>query len=146
MKPQEAITVLKSSLEMARHNKDVFEKTFPSQKSNYSIDIEVYEMAISALEKQIPKKPKHIHKEYDKHDWHKKSDGTVNEDYWEYECHSGVQCKRCGETVCTLCHEDYDEYAEECVIDKYLCPVCKKTVYKDVYCKCGQKLDWSDTE
>ena len=55
MKPQEAITVLKSSLEIARHNKDVFEKAFPSQKSNYRIDIEVYEMAISALEKQIPK-------------------------------------------------------------------------------------------
>ena len=108
---------------------------------------EAKRMVCEAAKKQIPKKPIHIHEEYDKHDWHKKSDGTVDDFYWDSDIHSGVQCKRCGEIVCTLCHEDYDEEAGKCVIDKHLCPNCKRGVGKFKHCPdCGQALDWSDTE
>lgn len=101
-----------------------------------------------AVEKQIPKKPIHKHEEYDKHDWYKNSDGTVDDFHFEFENHSGVQCKRCGETVCTLCYEDYDKAAGKCVIDEHRCPQCNALVssYNKFCHKCGQALDWSDTE
>lgn len=111
------------------------------------ISKDCYKAIRKALEKRIPQKPIHIHEEYDKHDWYKNSDGTVDDYHWEYEYCSGVQCKRCGQAVCTLCHEDYDEEAGKCVIDKHLCPNCKRGVGKYKYCPdCGQALDWSDTE
>lgn len=103
--------------------------------------------AIEALEKQIPKKVIHIHQEHEKHDWYKNSDGTVDDFHFEYGYHSGVQCKRCGKTVCTICHEDYDEEAGKCIIDEYHCPSCNKHIAKYKYCPdCGQALDWSDNE
>lgn len=133
MTPQEAIYILKyTPVTLGRNEKTTI--------SEYNA---MLNLAEEALEKQIPKKPIHIHKEYDKHDWHKNSDGTVDENYWEYDIHSGVQCKRCGKTVCTLCYEDYDEEAEECVIDENLCPNCKRTIGKSKYCSdCGQALCW----
>jgi hypothetical protein len=70
--------------------------------------VEEIEMGINALEKQTPQKPIHIHEEYEKHDWQKKQDGTVDDWAWDNDVHSGVICNRCYETVCTLCHEDYD--------------------------------------
>lgn len=112
---------------------------YDDSESSKAID-----MAIEALEKQIPKKPIHIHEEFDKHDWHKNKDGTVDKCAFEYEYHIGVVCKRCGESVCVLCHEDYDEYAGKCVIDKDNCPACGKRVSSIDKCcrRCGQALDW----
>ena len=101
----------------------------------------------NCIEKQIPKKPKHIYKEYDKHDWYKNSDGTVDDLAFEFENHSGVQCKRCGKTVCTLCYEDYDKEAGKCIKDEYHCPNCKRYTYKDKYCPdCGQALLWESED
>ena len=57
---EEAIKIFRRQLEIANKNVADFEKTFKNQKSNYRYDVELYELAISALEKQIPKKPKAI--------------------------------------------------------------------------------------
>lgn len=102
--------------------------------------------AISALEKQIPKKPKHIHKEYEKHQWKKDKKGNVDEWAWDNDYCHGAICKRCREpSDCVDCYEEYDK--GPCVIDKHVCPSCKKTVYHEKHCdNCGQALDWSDTE
>lgn len=54
---EEAIKIFRRQLEIANKNVADFEKTFKNQKSNYRYDVELYELAISALEKQIPKKP-----------------------------------------------------------------------------------------
>ena len=57
---EEAIKIFRRQLEIANKNVADFEKTFKNQKSNYRYDVELYELAISALEKQIPKKPTDI--------------------------------------------------------------------------------------
>lgn len=54
---EEAIKIFRRQLEIANKNVADFEKTFKNQKSNYRYDVELYELAISALEKQIPKNP-----------------------------------------------------------------------------------------
>ncbi len=108
--------------------------------------LQIYNTAVQALGKQIPKKPKHIHKEYEKHEWKKDEDGNI--DLWamEYEHHNGPRCERCGESYCAHCNPDYDD--EPCITDKNYCPTCGKSVYsfeKKSFCvHCGQPLDWSD--
>ena len=107
---------------------------------------EYFNMIRQALEKQIPMKPIHIHIEHDKHDWKKNSDGTIDEIAFQDEFHTGVVCKRCHESVCILCHEDYDDFAGKCIEDYHNCPSCYKAVRgNDMYCNnCGQALDWGD--
>lgn len=61
---EEAIKIFRRQLEIANKNVADFEKTFKNQKSNYRYDVELYELAISALEKQIPKKPINIRGAY----------------------------------------------------------------------------------
>lgn len=65
---------------------------------------EAITLAKAAMEKQIAKKPKHIHEEYEKHLW--KTDARGNVDEWAFEsgfC-KGVLCLRCGETECVHCN------------------------------------------
>ena len=104
--------------------------------------------AIEALEKQIPKKPVHIHEEYEKHDWQKDEDGNVDEFAFEWDYHNGVACNRCYTTYCVHCDPDYDEKCDKCIIDYNKCPKCGRKVTKSgKYCDdCGQALDWSDGE
>lgn len=104
------------------------------------------EVAINALEKQIPKKPKHTYIKHGKHTWRKDENGETDDFAWEYDYHNGVVCEVCGETVCVYCNPDYDKL-EDCEEDIYNCPSCNEGVcYCQKLCDCGQKLDWSDEE
>ena len=97
-----------------------------------------------ALEKQIPKKPIHIHEVYPKHDWARDKNGEI--DMWAMDVgfHNGPMCKRCYHSVCEHCEPDWDE--DECVVDEDRCPSCNKAfAFKPKFCKdCGQALDWSE--
>lgn len=103
--------------------------------------------AIKALEKQIPKKPIHIHEVYPKHDWKLDEDGEI--DLWAMSvgyC-NGPVCKRCHTSVCEICNPDYDK--EECEVDEMHCPGCNEEIdwpyEKNKFCRnCGQALDWSN--
>lgn len=98
-----------------------------------------------ARERQRAKKPGHFHKKYGKHKWRRMENGEIDECAWDFGNHNGVACEICGETVCVLCNPNYDEL-DDCEEEYWICPNCAKKIYcKDEYCKCGQRLDWSDT-
>lgn len=105
---------------------------------------EALDMAIKALEKQIPKKPIHKREEFPTHDWVKNSDGSIDE--WAVDCgfHNGPMCKRCGHSFCVHCVEDVEkELSATCEYSYYLCPTCGEEVdYKEHHCKCGQAIEW----
>lgn len=99
----------------------------------------------SALEKQIPKNPIHIHEEYEKHQWRKNDNGEVDEWAFSSGYCNGVVCERCHDVECVICNPDYDN--KPCIIDKYLCPLCHlELLPNEHHCKCGQTLDWSKEE
>lgn len=104
-------------------------------------ELEVVEQAIN---KQIPKKLLHIHEAHPKHDWMLDEDGKI--DMWASESgfHNGPMCKRCYHSVCVHCDPDWNE--DECIIDKYHCPNCNKTISRCLkFCdNCGQALDWNE--
>lgn len=110
--------------------------------------IDAFDVAVSALEKQVPKKPIHRHEEYPKHQWQKDDDGNIDECAFLEQYHTGVRCERCRKTVCALCNPNYDE--DKCITDFYLCPTCNEKLSKydsPNGCKsCLQRLDWSDVE
>ena len=104
------------------------------------------DVAIQALEKQIPKKPKSTHIKYGKHTWAKKENGEIDDFAWDYEYHNGVVCEVCGKTVCVHCNPQYDRLTD-CEDEYYNCPSCGKKIFSAYkYCDCGQKIDWSDKE
>ena len=113
-------------------------------QGNAGEHIKSIEVAINALEKQIPKKPKHTLIKHGKHTWRKNKDGYVDDFAWDFSYHNGVVCEVCGETVCVNCNPKYDELTD-CEEEYWDCPYCEKKIhYKSNYCDCGQKLDWSD--
>lgn len=77
-KVREAIGKLQVGIQ-GKREKIKFNKAFYPKQDNIQLeeDITVYEIAIEALEKQLPKKPKHIHVNYGKHLWKKNADGSV---------------------------------------------------------------------
>ena len=96
----------------------------------------------AAVEKQIPKKPKHTYIKHGKHTWKKDKNGEIDNFAWGFDYHNGVVCEVCGKTVCVHCNPDYNEL-DDCEVNTYSCPVCDKEVdYRQKYCDCGQKLDW----
>lgn len=103
---------------------------------------------LDAYEKQIPKKPTHIHEEYEKHQWKKKKNGEVDDWAWGSGYCNGVVCERCGETICVHCNPNYDD--EPCIVDKDLCPNCGKQVWscehKNYCSECGQALKWGEED
>ena len=104
------------------------------------------ELAINALEKQIPKKPKSTHIKYGKHTWAKKENGEIDDFAWDYEYHNGVVCEVCGKTVCVHYNPQYDRLTD-CEDEYYNCPSCGKKIFSAYkYCDCGQKIDWGDEE
>lgn len=108
--------------------------------------IKSIEIAIQALEKQIPKNPNHKYIKYGRHKWKKDEYGKIDDLAWKYKFCNGVVCERCGESVCVHCNPDYDKL-DDCEANIYSCPFCDKKVgYRQKYCDCGQKLDWSDEE
>ena len=95
----------------------------------------------AAVEKQIPKKPKHTYIKHGKHTWKKDKNGEIDNFAWDFDYHNGVVCEVCGETVCVHCNPNYDKL-EDCEENIYSCPVCGKEVYyNQKHCDCGQKLD-----
>lgn len=108
--------------------------------------IEAYGIVIDTLEKQMPKKPIHIHEEYPKHQWQRDEDGEIDTLAWDHNYCNGPVCERCGDIVCVHCNPDYDD--EECIVDEYCCPNCGRKLYKyqhKAYCDdCGQALDWEE--
>lgn len=99
-----------------------------------------------ALEKQIPKRPIHIHEEYSEHLWRRDKNGKI--DLWAFEsgfC-NGPICTRCWHSECVNCNDDWEtDPTEPCVIDKDICPVCGSSLGEPKYCpNCGQALDWSE--
>ena len=134
MTPQEAIERIKEHTEIH----------FKKEKGRCPLITEALNMAVNALEKQTPKKPKHIYEEHKKHKWKKRSDGAIDDFAWGADVHNGPVCERCGETPCMFCEPDYDK--EKCIINEWRCPVCDRLVsrYSDKkFCNCGQALDWS---
>ena len=102
--------------------------------------------ALNALEKQLPKKPIHIHEEYPEHLWGRDKDGKV--DLWAFEegyC-NGPVCTRCYHSECIHCNEDWEtDPVCDCVVDKDICPACGSSIGKTKFCsKCGQALDWGE--
>ena len=97
----------------------------------------------AAVEKQIPKKPKHTYIKHRKHTWKKDENGEIDTFAWDLDYHNGVVCEVCGKTVCVHCNPNYDKL-EDCKSEYiYICPSCDKEVYyNQKYCDCGQKLDW----
>ena len=94
----------------------------------------------AAVEKQIPKKPKHTYIKHGKHTWKKDKNGEIDDFAWDFDYHNGVVCEVCGETVCVHCNPNYDKL-EDCEENIYSCPVYDKEVYyNQKYCECGQKL------
>ena len=134
MTESEAIKILQRDLQIQLEN-----KALPD-------GIEAIQIAIQALEKQIPKKPKSTHIKYGKHTWAKKENGEIDDFAWDYEYHNGVVCEVCGKTVCVHCNPQYDRLTD-CEDEYYNCPSCGKKIFSAYkYCDCGQKIDWSDEE
>ena len=99
-----------------------------------------YKTAIEALEKQLPKKPKHIHVNCGKHLWKKNTDGSVDMKAFDGDINGyAAECERCGSLAF------YEELLEDddCEVDEYFCPSCNCQVTKTAsVCKCGQRIDW----
>jgi hypothetical protein len=105
-------------------------------------------LSIEALEKQIPKKPIHIHEEHSEHLWQRDKNGEI--DIWAFEAGycNGPVCARCWHSECVHCNEDWEtDPVCNCVVDKDICPVCGSVLtWKHKYChECGQALDWSES-
>lgn len=108
------------------------------------------ELSIEALEKQIPKRPIHIHEEHSEHLWKRDENGEI--DVWAYEegyC-NGPVCTRCHHSECMHCNPEWaTDPTTLCVVDKDICPECGEEFdywHKGNFCpNCGQALDWSET-
>lgn len=100
-------------------------------------------LCMKAIDKQIQKKPIHVHQVYPKHDWMLDSNGTIDMAAFEAGYCNGPMCRRCYHSVCVHCNSDWDN--DECVIDEDHCPSCNKKITKNnKFCPdCGQALDWS---
>ena len=109
-------------------------------------EIGTLEECRAAVEKQIPKKPKHTYIKHGKHTWKKDKNGEIDNFAWGFDYHNGVVCEVCGKTVCVHCNPNYDEL-EDCEVNIYNCPSCDKEVcYNQKHCDCDQLLDWSGEE
>lgn len=110
-------------------------------------ELEIVEQAIN---KQIPKKPIHIHEEHSEHLWQRNSDGTIDTSAMSVGFHNGPYCIRCHHSECEHCNPNWENEPEEpCVVDKDICPTCGNEVdywHRGKFCsECGQALDWSET-
>jgi hypothetical protein len=104
-------------------------------------------LSIDALEKQIPKKPIHIHEVYPKHDWKLDKNGEIDTSAWGCGFCNGPICARCFHSECEHCNPKWEtEPYEPCVVDEDICPNCNKeiAVVGNFCINCGQALDWSE--
>jgi hypothetical protein len=102
---------------------------------------------ITALKKQMPQKPIHIHEEYAEHDWQRDKNGKIDTGAWGVGFCNGPICKRCFHSECEWCNPDWETNPEDpCVVDEDRCPTCNNTIaVVGKFCThCGQALDWGD--
>jgi hypothetical protein len=111
-----------------------------------SHDEDELEVVEKAINKQIPKKPIHIHEEYAEHDWMRDKNGKIDTGAWDAGFHNGPMCTRCFHSECEHCNPKWETEPEEpCVVDEDICPSCNNTIaVVGTFCiNCGQALDWS---
>lgn len=117
----------------------------PMSQTKYNQFIDAINMGMDALEKQIAKKPIYRETKYKEHKWRLTDDGRMDEFAYSYAYCNGPVCKRCHHSFCIHCNPD--GYKEPCIVKEYLCPTCnRKVTYKQNFCNCDQKLDWSDID
>lgn len=107
-------------------------------------ELEVIEKVVN---KQISKKPVHIHEEHSEHLWRRDKNGEIDTSAWEAGCCNGPVCTRCWHSECIYCNEDWETNPTwPCVVDKDICPICGSELNsRSKYCpECGQALDWSE--
>ena len=106
---------------------------------------QLYKDAMELLQRQVPKKPEHIHEEYPRHDWKLNEKGEPDDFAWGGGgYHNGGFCMRCHDTFCIHCEPNgFNE--GPCIIDYYKCPGCGKEILENkLFCdKCGQAVDWN---
>lgn len=121
----------------------------------YGVDHDIFsgpvvayaQLSIEALEKQISKKPIHIHEEHSEHLWRRDDNGEIDTSAWSAGYCNGPICDRCHHSECEFCNPEWEtKPTEPCVVDRDICPVCCSDLKsKNKYChECGQALDWSD--
>jgi hypothetical protein len=111
-----------------------------------SHDEDELEVVEKAINKQIPKKPIHIHEEYAEHGWMHDKNGKIDTWAWDAGFHNGPMCTRCFHSECEHCNPKWETEPEEpCVVDEDVCPSCNNTIaVVGKFCiNCGQALDWS---
>ena len=111
------------------------------------VRLETSIIAVEALEKQIPKKPIHIHEEHSEHLWCRNDNGEIDTSAWGAGYCNGPVCTRCWHSECIYCNDEWETNpTEPCVIEKDICPMCGSELnHKHNYCnECGQALDWSE--
>ena len=105
-----------------------------------SIFAEALGLAIQALEKQIPKKPKSTHIKYGKHTWAKKENGESGSFVDYKDGHGEYKVTKWQDWVCPICGwfvgQRYNR-SQNHSHDQRKCNYCNE---------CGQKIDWSDEE
>lgn len=113
---------------------------------DYSVVEGLRRTALNALEKQLPKKPIHIHEEYPEHLWSRDEDGKIDICAFEVGYCNGPVCTRCYHSECVHCNDEWEANpTAPRVIDKNICPACGSSISKTKFCsKCGQALDWSE--
>lgn len=109
--------------------------------------VELDLLCMRAIEKQISKKPIHIHEEHSEHLWKRDKNGEIDTSAWEAGYCNGPVCTRCWHSECIYCNDEWEtDPTEPCVVDRDVCPLCGselKVGHK--YCPgCGQALDWSE--
>lgn len=88
-------------------------------------------IAIRAIKKQIPAKPKHVIVKHGKHDW---TSGMISDLY----------CRNCGKRYC----EELDPESKlnsPCVEERDVCPSCGVELYRSgdkEFCSCGQRISY----
>jgi hypothetical protein len=128
--------------------KETYEKA-ENHEIQFPMNIEsANELATSIailMEKQIPKEPKHFHRDYGEHEWEKNKDGEPDEWAWMFDVHNGPVCQRCGYSFCEGCNPN-GWTARKCVIDVFMCPGCGRKLDKfQKFCDgCGQGVKWGN--
>ena len=128
--------------EFRYYNYQDFQK-LSSKLADYE-DIGAVEEFKTLKEKNKPKKINYTKIHYGKHKWKVYKNGEVDDWAWDAGYCNGVVCEVCGNSYCVYCDPDYDEL-EDCEVEYYNCPTCgEKVGYKNLYCECGQKIDWTE--
>ena len=112
----------------------------------YVMTVKDMDVVREAAEMLTARPAKHIHEEYPEHEWERQENGEIDEFAMDVDNHNGPMCVRCWESFCVHCEPDGYETHKHCVVDKFECPECGKTVYEgQKYCAhCGRGIVWDE--